>query len=156
MMKLKNNLVLYLNSTKFVLLQRVIILIITHFMQQLCHFATRYNEAINHPYNKSHFSEHILSTGHKYTNIQTTLQILLHKTHKGPKLNTLQLFEIYNHHRTHKNKILNDKITYNYHILDTVITQQNPPSTKLHIPPNPSIPSLKYQKFQHLVGDNSL
>ena len=42
----------------------------------------RYDEdikAINHPYVKSKFVEHILSTGHKYINIQTNTQIL-HKT----------------------------------------------------------------------------
>ena len=60
-------------------------------------FTTRYNEhikAINHPYIKSNFAEHILSTGPKYTNIQTNIQIL-HKTDKDPKLNTLEQFEIY-------------------------------------------------------------
>ena len=44
------------------------------------------------------------------------------------------------------NKILIDKITYNYHILYDIITQQQ----KLHTPPTPSIPSLEYCK-QHSV-----
>ena len=67
-------------------------------------FTTRYIKqikAINHPYIKSNFAaEHILILGHKYTNIQTNLQIL-DRRHKDPKLNTLEQFEIYKHHKTH-------------------------------------------------------
>ena len=47
--------------------------------------------------------ERILRTGHKYRNIQTDLEIV-HKTYKGPKLNTLEQFENYKHHTTHKNE----------------------------------------------------
>ena len=63
---------------------------------------TRYNEHMK-AY-KSNFPEHILGTRHKYTNIQTNLQIP-HKTHKDPKLDTLEQFESYKHHKTHKNEI---------------------------------------------------
>ena len=73
----------------------------------------KHRKTINHPYIKSNFAEHILSTRHKYTNIQ--IQIL-HKTHRGPKLNTLEQLKIYKHHKTHKNKILNAQTTYD-HIL---------------------------------------
>ena len=69
---------------------------------------------VNHPYIKSNFSDHIehmLSTGHKYTNIQSNLQIP-HKEHNGPKLNTLEQFRINKHHIMHKNEILTDQIIY--------------------------------------------
>ena len=83
-------------------------------------------KAINHPYIKSNFAHHILNTGHKYTNIQTSLQIL-HKIHKGLRLNTLKQFTIYKYHKTLKKQILNDQITYNDHILYNTTIQQNPP-----------------------------
>ena len=47
-------------------------------------FITQYNghiKVINHPYIKSNFAEHVLSTEHKYTNIQSNLQTL-HSTQK--------------------------------------------------------------------------
>ena len=68
-------------------------------------FITRNNErtkAINYPYIKSNFADHILSTGHKQTNLQT---------HKGAKSSTLEQFRICKRHKTIKNEILNDQIT---------------------------------------------
>ena len=44
------------------------------------------------------------------TNIQTS-QKILHKTHRGSKCNILEKFQIYKHHETVNNEILNDHIT---------------------------------------------
>ena len=54
-----------------------------------------------------HSSNQILCNAYSVqkTNAQNNLQIL-HKAHKDPKL--LEQFDIYKHHRTHKNEILND------------------------------------------------
>jgi len=41
---------------------------------------------------KSNFAEHILNTGHNYTNVQPNLQTL-YKTHNGPILNALEQFK---------------------------------------------------------------
>ena len=60
--------------------------------------------AINQPYIKSDFEEHILSTGHNYTNTQKNLEVL-NKVQKGPKLNTLEQSEIYSNYKTQSNKI---------------------------------------------------
>jgi hypothetical protein len=48
---------------------------------------------------------------------------LAHKTHKEPKLNTLEKFEIYKHHKKYKNEMLSDQIIYNDHTLYDIITQ---------------------------------
>ena len=55
-------------------------------------------------------------------NIQTTLQ-LLYKTHKSPKLNTWEQFEIYEHHETHKNEALCNQIIYSDHLLYDLFRQ---------------------------------
>ena len=65
----------------------------------------------------------MLSTRQKYTTYKLIYKYYAYKTHKGPKLNTLEQFQIYRHHKTHtKNDILNDQITYD-HILYNIIIQ---------------------------------
>ena len=86
---------------------------------------TRYNEhikSINHPHIKSNFPKHA----------QYRTQIL-HKTHRGLKLYTLEKFEIYKHHKTHKNEVLNGQITNNDHIC-YFIPKSNPPLHKTTYP----------------------
>ena len=47
---------------------------------------------------KSNFAEHIFSTHHTYTNIETNLEIL-HTLPKGPKLNSIEQNDIYKHYK---------------------------------------------------------
>ena len=59
------------------------ILYIGQFMEIILHRIQRTYKIINHPYSKSNFAEHIISTGCKYTNISTNPQIgLLQKNTK--------------------------------------------------------------------------
>ena len=73
-----------------------------------------YIKVINHLFIKSDFAEHMLCIGHKYTNIQTNLQMLC-KKHKGLKLNTLEQFEIYKYQKM-KFQMTKSYITTIYYI----------------------------------------
>ena len=86
-------------------------------------------------YIKSKLAEHVLSTEHKHTNLQTNQQIL-HKASNGPKFNKIEQFKIHTHHKTQKNEMLNDQLTYDPILYD--ITQQQDPHYKLHTPPTPA------------------
>ena len=55
----------------------------------------------------SSFATHLHTQNHSYTNIDTNLEIL-HLLPKGRKLNTAEQYEIYKHHTTQPNNILND------------------------------------------------
>ena len=85
-------------------------------------FKTRYTEhikALTLPLIKSNFAEHIFNTHHRYTNIETNLEIL-HILPKGPKLITTELYDIFKHYKQSPTKILNDQIHYKSHtFLDT-------------------------------------
>ena len=73
-----------------------------------------------------------------HTQYRTQIQKLqiLHKTHRVP----LEQFEIYKHHKTHKNKKLNDQITFSDHIM--YITQYKPPP-QIPFPTHHSISNLE-------------
>ena len=71
----------------------------------------------------------IHTENHSYTNIDTNLEIL-HYLPKGRKLNTTEQYEIYKHHTTQPNNILNDQLQYKSH---TFLTQ----FYKKHIKLNP-------------------
>jgi hypothetical protein len=58
--------------------------------------------------NKTGYSQHIINRGHKYGNIENTLNVL-NTQKKGAFLNTLQKFHIY---KTHKSgNLLNENCT---------------------------------------------
>jgi len=95
-------------------------------------FTTRFKEHINplrNPtYTQTRYSEHIHNNNHTYTDIHHNLHIL-HTAPKGPKLNTLEQYEIYKHVQSHPDDILNDHTHFKSHALfDTLInnTYSNP------------------------------
>jgi hypothetical protein len=78
-------------------------------------FKTRFKEhirAIKHNTDSSTYAQHILNTGHKYGNIEDTMDII-NVTQKGRLMNTIEKFHTYCAHKedVHMNEILFD--TYN-------------------------------------------
>ena len=94
----------------------------------MCIRDSRYSEHLNALSNNnihSAFATHIHTHNHSYTNIDTNLEIL-HLLPKGRKLNTAEQYEIYKHHTTQPNNILNDQLQYKSHTLfDTIIQKTN-------------------------------
>ena len=78
--------------------------------KQIDNSLQEYIKTMNQPYIESIFAEQILSIRHKYKNIYKYCT-------KRKDINTLEQFEIYEHHKRHKNEILDDQIIYNYHKL---------------------------------------
>ena len=93
---------------------------------------------------------------YKRQNIDTNLEIL-HYLPKGRKLNTTEQYEIYNHHTTQPNDILNDQLQYKSHTLFDTILQKtniklNPRANPLPPHTTPTTPSTQ----QPLLNDGSL
>jgi hypothetical protein len=88
-------------------------------------FKTRFKEHIQDiKYNKpkSKYAEHILDTQHSYNTIETTMDILQIQK-KGPILNTLERYYIYN---LSKDKLqLNDTYIDTYNPIFNIIRNQN-------------------------------
>ena len=84
----------------------------------------------------SAFATHIHTENHSYTNIDTNLEIL-HYLPKGRKLNTTEQYEIYKHHTTQPNNILNDQLQYKSHTLfDTILEKNKHQVESLHQSPS--------------------
>jgi predicted transcriptional regulator len=85
-------------------------------------FNVRYREHINAirtNRQNSKFPQHILETGHNYDTIDKTMK-MLHMEKKGPKLNTLERFHIYD--ITKKGLQMNDTFTDIYNPVFDIVT----------------------------------
>jgi hypothetical protein len=89
-------------------------------------FKIRYKEHIQalSSTKESTFANHLIKTGHKYKNIHANLDIL-HVHKKGPKLNTLEQYEIYRHTKINKTNILNEQTNFKSHTLFEYILNGN-------------------------------
>ena len=103
-------------------------------------FTQRYSEHIKSitQSTDSAFANHILETGHTYSNINHNLEIL-HTQTKGRHLNTLEQYEIYRHSKTQTTDILNEQTNFKSnilfeHILTNLQIQKTPPtSTSIYL-----------------------
>ena len=92
---------------------------------------------------ESNFTEHILSIGHKYTNMQTNLQVL-RKMLEDLKLNALEKFKIYQHEKHIRMRFKVAKLhTMTIYYMKSSHDRIPPPFHKLHMQPTLSIPSLQ-------------
>ena len=94
-------------------------------------------KTLTEPLIKSSFVGCTFNTHHTYTNIGTNLKIL-YILLKGPKLNSTEQYEIYNHYKQSPTNILNDQLHDKTHTLFVAITltclllNHSEPENKLH------------------------
>jgi hypothetical protein len=81
-------------------------------------FSQRFKEHVKalHNNTESAFANHLIDSGHTYTDINTNLEIL-HTHKKGKHLNTLEQYEIYKNTKINTDNILNEQLQYKSHTL---------------------------------------